>query len=155
VRLYLANGYITGEINSPPRGGLGDREESCGPNGCLKAGGTPGAGFQFVLFYPTAFYSKKFGCVGKATNLRDRLAICGASNGGLLVSAVVTQRPELFRAVLCGVPLTDMIRFHKLGLANIWTEEYGSADDPKMFPHILAYSPYHNTKDEAFMAYHG
>ncbi|MEE2827881.1 MAG: prolyl oligopeptidase family serine peptidase [Myxococcota bacterium] len=77
---------------------------------------------------------------------RDRLAISGGSNGGLLVSAVVTQRPQLFKAVLCAVPLTDMVRFHHLGLANIWTEEYGSADDPEMFPHILAYSPYHNTK---------
>jgi len=76
---------------------------------------------------------------------RDRLAISGGSNGGLLVSAAVTQRPELFKAVLCQVPLTDMVRFHKLGLANIWTEEYGSADDPEMFPHIRAYSPYHNT----------
>ena len=77
---------------------------------------------------------------------RDRLAIQGGSNGGLLVSAVVTQRPELFRAVLCQVPLADMLRFHKLGLANIWTEEYGSADDAQMFPYIHAYSPYHNTK---------
>jgi prolyl oligopeptidase len=76
---------------------------------------------------------------------RDRLAISGGSNGGLLVSAAVTQRPELFAAVLCEVPLTDMVRFHKLGLANIWTEEYGSADDAQMFPHIHAYSPYHNT----------
>ena len=76
---------------------------------------------------------------------RDRIAISGGSNGGLLVSAVVTQRPELFEAVLCAVPLTDMVRFHHLGLANIWTEEYGSADDPEMFPHIHAYSPYHRT----------
>jgi prolyl oligopeptidase len=78
---------------------------------------------------------------------RDRIAISGGSNGGLLVSAVVTQRPELFEAVLCAVPLTDMVRFHRLGLANIWTEEYGSADDPEMFPHIHAYSPYHRTTE--------
>ncbi len=77
---------------------------------------------------------------------RDQLAISGGSNGGLLVSAAVTQRPELFEAVLCAVPLTDMVRFHKFGLANIWTEEYGSADDPEMFPHILAYSPVHNVE---------
>ena len=75
---------------------------------------------------------------------RDQLAISGGSNGGLLVSAAVTQRPELFQAVLCAVPLTDMVRFHTFGLANIWTEEYGSADDAEMFPHIYAYSPYHN-----------
>jgi len=76
----------------------------------------------------------------------DRLAISGGSNGGLLVSAAVTQRPDLFKAVLCAVPLTDMVRYHKFGLANIWAEEYGSADDPEMFPHILAYSPYHNVE---------
>jgi len=73
----------------------------------------------------------------------DQLAIAGGSNGGLLVSAAVTQRPDIFGAVLCAVPLTDMVRFHRFGIANIWTEEYGSAEDPEMFPHILAYSPYH------------
>ncbi|RMG44541.1 MAG: S9 family peptidase [Acidobacteria bacterium] len=74
----------------------------------------------------------------------DRLAIAGGSNGGLLVAAAMVQRPDLFKAVLCQVPLTDMIRFHRFGLANIWTEEYGSPEDPEMFPHLLAYSPYHN-----------
>jgi len=77
----------------------------------------------------------------------DRLAISGGSNGGLLVSAAVVQRPELFQAVLCTVPLTDMVRYHRFGLANIWSEEYGNADDPEMFPHLLAYSPYHNVRD--------
>ena len=77
-------------------------------------------------------------------NLADKVAIAGGSNGGLLVSAVVTQRPELFDAVLCQVPLADMVRFHRFGIANIWTEEYGSAEDPEMFPHIYAYSPVHN-----------
>ncbi|MFT4975209.1 MAG: prolyl oligopeptidase, partial [Myxococcota bacterium] len=80
----------------------------------------------------------------KAERYADRIAIAGGSNGGLLVSAAVTQRPELFDAVLCQVPLTDMVRFHRFGIANIWTEEYGSAEDPEMFPHILAYSPYHH-----------
>ena len=84
---------------------------------------------------------------GEGWSHRDRLAISGGSNGGLLVSAAVTQRPELFAAVLCAVPLTDMVRFHHLGLANIWTEEYGSADDPDMFPAIHAYSPYHHTTE--------
>ena len=77
----------------------------------------------------------------------EKLAIKGGSNGGLLVGAAMTQRPELFRAVLCQVPLLDMIRFHKFGLANIWKEEYGSADDPEQFKYLLKYSPYHNVID--------
>ena len=84
--------------------------------------------------------------IGEKYTSSDLIAIKGGSNGGLLVSAAVTQRPELFQAVLCMVPLTDMIRFHQFGLANIWTEEYGSADDPEMFPYIHAYSPYHRVK---------
>lgn len=82
----------------------------------------------------------------RAQGVASQLAISGGSNGGLLVSAAVTQQPDLFDAVLCQVPLTDMVRFHRFGIANIWTEEYGSAEDPEMFPYIHAYSPYHNTE---------
>ncbi|MEQ1505191.1 MAG: prolyl oligopeptidase family serine peptidase [Myxococcota bacterium] len=77
----------------------------------------------------------------------EHLAISGGSNGGLLVSAAVTQRPELFRAVLCAVPLTDMVRYHRFGLANIWSEEYGNAEDPAAFEWLRAYSPYHAVKE--------
>ncbi len=77
----------------------------------------------------------------------EKLAIHGASNGGLLVGAATVQRPELFKAVLCGVPLLDMVKYHTFGLANIWAEEYGSSDDPEQFPYLLAYSPYHNVKE--------
>lgn len=76
-----------------------------------------------------------------------QLAISGGSNGGLLVSAAVTQAPDQFGAVLCQVPLTDMVRYHKFGIADIWTEEYGSPDDPEMLPHLHAYSPYHAVKE--------
>ncbi|MCU0611613.1 MAG: prolyl oligopeptidase family serine peptidase [Candidatus Eisenbacteria bacterium] len=76
-----------------------------------------------------------------------RLAIEGGSNGGLLVGAAVVQRPDLFRAVLCEVPLLDMLRYHRFGLANIWAEEYGSADDPAQYRYLRAYSPYHNVAD--------
>jgi prolyl oligopeptidase len=77
-----------------------------------------------------------------------KLAIQGASNGGLLVSTVLTQRPELFRAVLCGVPLTDMLRFHTLLAGNSWTDEYGSVEEPGMEKVLRAYSPYHNVRSE-------
>jgi prolyl oligopeptidase len=77
----------------------------------------------------------------------SQLAIGGGSNGGLLVGAAMTQRPELFRAVLCEVPLLDMVNYHKWGLANIWNTEYGSSDDPREFQYLLRYSPYHNVWD--------
>lgn len=74
----------------------------------------------------------------------ERLAIRGASNGGLLVGAAVTQRPDLFGVALCGVPLLDMVRYHRFGSGKTWTSEYGSADDPAQFRALLAYSPYHH-----------
>jgi prolyl oligopeptidase len=76
----------------------------------------------------------------------DRLAILGGSNGGLLVGAAVTQRPELFRAAVCMVPLLDMIRYHRFLIARLWIPEYGSADDPEQFGWLEAYSPYHQVK---------
>ena len=78
----------------------------------------------------------------------ERLAIRGGSNGGLLVGATMVQRPKLFRAVICAVPLLDMVRYHLFGSGKTWIAEYGSADDPKLFPAILAYSPYHNIKQD-------
>jgi prolyl oligopeptidase len=76
----------------------------------------------------------------------SRLAITGGSNGGLLMGAMTTQRPDLFAAVLCQVPLLDMLRYHKFGLGTAWIPEYGSADDEKGFKTLLAYSPYHHVK---------
>jgi len=73
-----------------------------------------------------------------------RLVIGGASNGGLLVGAAMVQRPDLFKAVYCSVPLLDMLRYHLFGFANVWTEEYGNAEDPEQFQYLLRYSPYHN-----------
>jgi prolyl oligopeptidase len=74
------------------------------------------------------------------------IAISGASNGGLLVGAAITQRPDLFRAAICGYPLLDMLRFHKFLVARWWVPEYGSADDPKQFKYIYAYSPYQHVR---------
>jgi prolyl oligopeptidase len=76
----------------------------------------------------------------------DRLAILGGSNGGLLVGAAVTQRPELFRAAVCMVPLLDMIRYHRFLIARLWIPEYGSADDPEQFGWLAGYSPYHHVE---------
>jgi prolyl oligopeptidase len=76
----------------------------------------------------------------------ERLAIEGRSNGGLLVGAAVTQRPELFRAVVCGVPLLDMLRYHLFRIARLWVPEYGSAEDPAQFAYLHAYSPYHQIR---------
>jgi prolyl oligopeptidase len=79
----------------------------------------------------------------------ERLAIRGGSNGGLLVGAAMTQRPELFRAVVCAVPLLDMVRYHLFGSGRTWIPEYGSAEDPQLFAAIHAYSPYHRVKKGA------
>lgn len=76
----------------------------------------------------------------------DKLAISGGSNGGLLVGAAMTQRPDLFGAVICAVPLLDMVRYHLFGSGKTWIPEYGSAQDPEQFKAILAYSPYHHIK---------
>jgi prolyl oligopeptidase len=76
----------------------------------------------------------------------EKLAISGGSNGGLLVGAALTQRPDLFRAVLCSVPLLDMVRYHKFLVARFWVPEYGSAENPEQFKFIHAYSPYQHVK---------
>jgi len=77
---------------------------------------------------------------------RDKLAIQGGSNGGLLVGAVMTQRPELFGACLPAVGVMDMLRFHKFTEGRLWVDDYGSADNPEEFKAIFKYSPYHNIK---------
>ena len=75
-----------------------------------------------------------------------KLAILGGSNGGLLVSAAEVQRPDLYGAILCGVPLIDMVRYHLFGSGKTWISEYGSADDAEQFKAILAYSPMQHVK---------
>jgi prolyl oligopeptidase len=77
----------------------------------------------------------------------ERIAIEGGSNGGLLVGAVMTQRPDLFGAVICRVPVADMLRYHLFTVGRFWIPEYGSADDAAQFAWLLQYSPYHNVRD--------
>ena len=77
----------------------------------------------------------------------SKLAIRGGSNGGLLVGAAMTLRPDLFAAVVCEVPLLDMIRYHLFGAGKTWISEYGSADDPAQFRTLWSYSPYHKVRE--------
>ncbi len=78
----------------------------------------------------------------------EKLAIYGGSNGGLLVGAAMVQRPDLYRAVVCAVPLLDMVRYHLFGSGRTWIDEYGSAEDAAQFRTLYAYSPYHHVKDK-------
>jgi prolyl oligopeptidase len=84
--------------------------------------------------------------IGEGYTTPDRLAIEGGSNGGLLVAAVMLQRPDLFGAVICRVPVADMLRYHLFTVGRFWIPEYGSADDPSQFQYLLRYSPYHNIR---------
>jgi len=91
--------------------------------------------------------------VSQGYTAKERLAISGGSNGGLLTGACVVQRPDLFRAAIVAVPLLDMLRYQKFSIARLWIPEYGSAEDPKQFPFIYAYSPYqHVTAGTAYPA---
>jgi prolyl oligopeptidase len=96
----------------------------------------------FDDFAAAAEHLVEKGCVAK-----DRLAIMGGSNGGLLVGAALTQRPELYGAVVCQVPLLDMLRYPLFRIARLWVPEYGDPADPEAFRWLHAYSPYHRVRD--------
>ncbi len=97
---------------------------------------------SFDDFIAAAEYLIKTGYTSK-----EHLGILGGSNGGLLVSAVGMQRPDLFRAICSRVPLTDMVRFPKFGIAIRWVHEYGNPEVEKDLKNILQWSPYHNVKE--------
>ncbi len=77
----------------------------------------------------------------------EKLGCYGGSNGGLLIGAAVTQRPDLFKAAVSAVPLLDMLRYDQFSIARLWIPEYGTAQNPEQFPSIYNYSPYQNVKD--------
>ena len=77
---------------------------------------------------------------------KNHLAIQGGSNGGLLMGAMMTQRPDLFRAVVCQVPLLDMLHYQDFQIAKLWIPEYGTSENPEQFKWLYAYSPYHHVK---------
>ncbi|HKY52039.1 MAG TPA: prolyl oligopeptidase family serine peptidase [Candidatus Limnocylindria bacterium] len=78
----------------------------------------------------------------------DRLGVSGGSNGGLLTGVALTQRPDLFGAVYCAVPLLDMLRYQNFLIARFWIAEYGSAEDPEQYRWLRAYSPYHHVRGD-------
>jgi prolyl oligopeptidase len=85
--------------------------------------------------------------IDSGRTIPGRLAIFGGSNSGLLVGAALTQRPELFRAVVCMVPMLDMLRYHLFDNAHVWKDEFGTADDPEDFRALSKYSPYQRVRD--------
>ena len=78
----------------------------------------------------------------------DRLGAYGGSNGGLLMGAALTQRPELYAAIVCQVPLLDMLRYQHLLIARFWIAEYGSSEVEEQYRWLCAYSPYHNVHED-------
>ena len=84
--------------------------------------------------------------IAQKYTIPDLLAIRGRSNGGLLMGAAMTQRPDLYGAIWCGYPLLDMIRFQKFLVGRWWTAEYGSSENPDQFAYLIKYSPYQNVK---------
>jgi prolyl oligopeptidase len=87
--------------------------------------------------------------VAEGWTTHPQLAVMGGSNGGLLVGATLTQRPDLAAAVVCSAPLLDMVRYERFGLGRTWNDEYGSADDPTQLGWLLGYSPYHRVQPGA------
>src|SRR5436309_754507 len=93
------------------------------------------------------FHAAAEALVARGWTRPERLGVTGGSNGGLLTRAALTQRPDLFGAVYCAVPLLDMLRYQNLLIARLWISEYGSAEDPEQYRWLRAYSPYHHVRE--------
>jgi prolyl oligopeptidase len=90
------------------------------------------------------FHAAATWLIASGLTSRDQLAIWGGSNGGLLVGAAITQRPDLYAAAVCSAPLLDMVRYERFGLGQLWSDEYGTASDHVELGWLLGYSPYHH-----------
>jgi prolyl oligopeptidase len=93
------------------------------------------------------FHAAAEALVARGWTRPESLGISGGSNGGLLTGVALTQRPELFGAVYCAVPLLDMLRYQNFLIARFWIAEYGSAEDPEQYRWLRAYSPYHHVRE--------
>jgi prolyl oligopeptidase len=93
------------------------------------------------------FHAAAAKLIGDGWTTREQLAISGGSNGGLLVGAAITQRPERYAAAVSSAPLLDMVRYERFGLGETWNDEYGTAADPDQLGWLLSYSPYHHVRD--------
>jgi prolyl oligopeptidase len=93
------------------------------------------------------FYAAAERLIADGWTTPGQLAISGGSNGGLLVGAAITQRPDLYAAAICSAPLLDMVRYERFGLGETWNDEYGTAADPEQLGWLLSYSPYHHVRD--------
>ena len=119
---------------------------------CLRGGGEEGEGWhragmrEHKMNTFTDFHATADTLLDGGWTTRDRLAILGGSNGGLLVGAALTQRPAGYRAVVCSAPLLDMVRYERFLLGRTWNDEYGTADDPTELGWLLSYSPYHHVQ---------
>jgi prolyl oligopeptidase len=120
---------------------------------CLRGGSECGEGWHLAACGRNRqkafddFLSAAEWLVTNGHTTREKLAIFGGSNSGLLMGAALTQRPDLFRAVVCIAPILDMLRYHHFDFARSWRNEYGIAEDPDDFAALHAYSPYHRVQN--------
>ena len=124
-----------------------------GGRGVLEGGGEEGQAWHRAGMFGKKqnvfddFHAAGDWLVESGWTTREQLGVFGGSNGGLLVGAALTQRPDAYAAVICSAPLLDMLRYELFGLGASWNVEYGTAEVAEDFEWLLAYSPYHNVHE--------
>ncbi len=150
----IITGYGGFNVNATPAYSV--RAIAAVENGCILASTVlRGGGEKGEAWHEAGMLDRKQNVfddfIAGAEELRRRgaksIGAIGGSNGGLLVAAVCVQRPDLFRAGVALVPLTDMIRYPKFRIGRLWVPEYGDPDNPEHFPFLYAYSPYHHVEE--------